>query len=211
MNARIVVMAKVPKPGRVKTRLATAIGDEAAAALASRMLDRTLETARRAALGAVELCVTPDAPHPLLRRAADRPGVNLSAQGAGDLGQRMARIARRVLAGGEWPIIVGTDCPALTPHHLRLAAHQLRRHDVVFHPAADGGYVLIGLRCFDPRLFEALPWDTAAVMAASRARLRELGWAWWEGETLHDIDTAQDLSYLPREWRGEWRNAATPE
>jgi rSAM/selenodomain-associated transferase 1 len=201
MNMHIVVMAKAPEPGRVKTRLAQAIGEDAAAALAGRMLQRTLETARRAAVGTLELCVTPDLPHPSLCVAAARFGACLSEQGDGDLGQRMARIARRVLADGEQPIIVGSDCPELAPHHLQRATHMLLTRDAVLQPAADGGYVLIGLRAFDPRLFDALPWGTATVMAITRDRLRELAWSWWQGETLHDIDTAADLVHLPEEWK----------
>jgi hypothetical protein len=202
MKTRIVVMARAPTPGLAKTRLAQVIGDDAAATLAGRMLNRTLETARLAAVGALELCVTPGTGHPALRAAAARFDACLSEQGDGDLGQRMARIARRVLAAGEHPIIVGTDCPSLAPHHLRQGVDALQTHDAVLQPAFDGGYVLIGLRRFDPRLFEAVPWSTAAVMATTRERLRELAWSWWEGETLHDIDTAADLVHLPAEWQG---------
>lgn len=202
MSARIVIMSKPPAPGLAKTRLAQTIGADAAAALAARMLDHTLEIARLAAVGTLELCVTPDTRHPALRAAAARFGAVLSDQGNGDLGERMARIALRVLAGGEQPIIVGSDCPAFAPHHLQQAAHRLETHDAVLQPAFDGGYVLIGLRGFDARLFEDMPWSTAAVMATTRARLRELGWSWWEGETLHDIDAAADLDHLPTPWRG---------
>jgi hypothetical protein len=201
VNVRVVVMARAPVPGQAKTRLAQAIGEAGAVALARRMLERTLETARRAAVGTLELCVTPDTQHPALRAAAWRFGASLGGQGNGDLGRRMATIARRVLAAGEQPIIVGTDCPSLAPHHLEQAAHALQRHDAVLHPAFDGGYVLIGLRSFHPRLFVDVPWSTAAVMATTRARLRELEWSWWEGETLHDIDTPADLVHLPQDWR----------
>lgn len=201
MNTRVVVMARAPVPGQAKTRLAQVLGDDAAAALAGRMLERTLETARLAAVGAIELCVTPDTAHPAVRAAAERAGATLSDQGEGDVGDRMARIARRVLAAGDAPLIVGTDCPALGPHHLRHAAHALQTNDVVVQQAFDGGYVLIGLRAFHPRLFEAVPWSTAMVMATTRARLRELAWSWWEAETLHDIDTAADLVHLPADWR----------
>lgn len=194
-------MARAPAPGQAKTRLAQVIGDAAAAALAARMLERTLETARLAAVGAIELCVTPDTRHPVVRAAAERADATLIDQGEGDLGKRMTRIARWVLAAGDAPLIVGTDCPSLSAGHLQQTAQALQRHDAVLQPAFDGGYVLIGLRRFDPRLFEAVPWSTAAVMATTRERLRELGWSWWEAETLHDIDTAADLVHLPQGWR----------
>jgi rSAM/selenodomain-associated transferase 1 len=164
------------------------------------MLHHTLETARRSAAGTVELCVAPDTRHPVVREAASRFGVHLSEQGEGGLGRRMARIARRVLAAGERPILIGTDCPALTPTHLRQAAAALETADAAFLPAADGGYVLIGLHRFDRRLFEGFAWSTDAVMQQTRSRLGELGWTRWEGETLHDIDTADDLVHLPEGW-----------
>jgi hypothetical protein len=200
VSTRIIVMAKAPEPGQVKTRLARVIGAVAAAELTTRMLHHALGTARRAAAGMVELCVTPDIHHPVLNDAAHRFDACLTAQGEGDLGQRMARIARRVLAAGERPILIGTDCPALTPEHLRQAATALETSDAAFLPAADGGYVLIGLRRFDARLFEGIAWSTDAVMQLTRSRLGELGWTWWEGETLHDIDTADDLVHLPDGW-----------
>jgi len=193
-------MAKAPEPGQVKTRLARELGEAAAATLATRMLHHTLETARRTAAGMVELCVTPDIHHPVLNDAAHRFDACLTAQGEGDLGQRMARIARRVLAAGEWPILIGTDCPALTPTHLQQAIASLETADSAFLPATDGGYVLIGLRRFDRRLFEGIAWGTDAVMQQTRSRLMELGWTWWEGETLHDIDTTDDLVHLPEGW-----------
>jgi uncharacterized protein len=201
VKTRIVVMARAPVPGQAKTRLAQVIGDAAAAALAARMLARTLDTAQLAAVGAIELCVTPDTRHPAVRAAAERAGATLSDQGEGDVGERMARIARRVLAASDAPLIVGTDCPSLSAEHLQQAAQALQHHDAVLQPAFDGGYVLIGLRRFDARLFEAVPWSTAAVMATTRERLRELGWSWWEAETLHDIDRAADLVHLPQDWR----------
>jgi uncharacterized protein len=201
VKTRVVVMARTPAPGEAKTRLAQAIGDAAAAALAARMLERTLDTARQAAVGAIELCVTPDTRDPAVRAAAARAGAMLAEQGEGDLGERMARIARRVLAAGDAPLIIGTDCPSLSAQHLQQAAQALRQHDAVLQPAFDGGYVLIGLRRFDPRVFEAVPWSTAAVMATTRERLRELGWLWCEAETLHDIDHAADLVHLPQDWR----------
>lgn len=194
-------MARAPAPGQAKTRLALVIGGDQAAALAARMLECTLETARLAAVGTIELCVTPDTRHPAVRAAAERTGAALSDQGEGDLGERMARIARRVLAAGDAPLVVGTDCPSLSAGHLQQAAQALQRHDAVLQPAFDGGYVLIGLRRFDLRLFEGVPWSTAAVMATTRERLRELGWSWREAETLHDIDRAADLIHLPQGWR----------
>ena len=184
--ARIVIFAKAPVAGRVKTRLIPALGAEGAAALARQMLERTLAEALASGLR-VELCGEPDAglwsQAPVLR----------TAQGEGDLGARLARAAARVLAEGEWPLLIGADCPALDRQRLAVAAAALEAHDAAIHPAADGGYVLLGLRRFDASLFEEMPWSTDAVGERTVAAIRALGWSLWSGDTLADVDEPADL------------------
>ncbi|MFZ3261518.1 MAG: TIGR04282 family arsenosugar biosynthesis glycosyltransferase [Thiobacillus sp.] len=191
---RIVIFAKAPVPGRVKTRLIPVLGEAGAARLAARMLDLALGKARAAAVGPVELCMSPAPDSP------DWAGIPLPAdietrdQGAGDLGARMARAAQRALAQGEAVLLIGTDCPQLTAARLREAAAQLMSHDAVLHRAADGGYPLLGLRAFDASLFDDIPWSTAAVADLTLERMAALGWNVWLGETLQDIDVPADLA-----------------
>jgi uncharacterized protein len=200
-TVRVIVFAKAPEPGHVKTRLAVAIGNQAAAALASRMLGHALEQARAAGIGALELCCAPDMRDSRLMRAAGEVGAQLSEQGEGDLGQRMARAAERALHDVDAVLVIGTDCPALDAARLREAARRLMQdYDAVFFPALDGGYVLIGLRRLDPALFEGIPWSTGSVMAETRSRLRALGYRWWEGPPLQDIDEPADLVHAPPHW-----------
>ncbi|MHB1403165.1 MAG: TIGR04282 family arsenosugar biosynthesis glycosyltransferase [Thiobacillus sp.] len=193
-TVRIVIFAKAPVPGRVKTRLIPVLGEAGAARLAARMLDLALDKARAAAVGPVELCMSPAPDSP------DWAGIPLPAdietrdQGAGDLGARMARAAQRALAQGEAVLLIGTDCPQLTAARLREAAAQLMSHDAVLHRAADGGYPLLGLRVFDASLFEDIPWSTAAVADLTLERMAALGWNVWLGETLQDIDVPADLA-----------------
>lgn len=118
-------------------------------------------------------------------------------QGDGDLGQRMASASQRVTAAGHAVLLVGTDCPSLSPALLRQAAQQLQHHDAVLLPAADGGYVLLGLRQHVPELFEHMPWSTAQVAAITLSRLQALGLSVWQGPTLHDVDELADLARLP--------------
>jgi rSAM/selenodomain-associated transferase 1 len=201
-RTHLIVFAKAPVPGQAKTRLARVIGAQAAAALAARMLDHTLAQAVMADIGSVELCGTPDAAHPLLAAAAERAGVVLTAQGEGGLGERMARAFERGLADYERVLMVGTDCPLLGADDIREAAQRLVAPlRAVFRPADDGGYILIGLRRFDPSLFQAIAWSSPEVMPVTRQRLRRLAWRWWEGAPLVDIDEATNLAYLPAEWR----------
>jgi len=205
-TTRIVVIAKAPQPGRVKTRLIPALGAEGAAALAARMLACTLVAAFEAAgaadtadpaLGVVELCASPAPGDPAWQGVVVPAGLRWSAQGEGDLGARMAGAARRVLAGGERVLLIGTDCPALDAACLRTAAEALDEVDAVIVPSFDGGYVLLGLRRFDPSLFEGIAWSTSTVAAATRVRLDALAWSYQVLPALQDIDVPADLVHLP--------------
>jgi rSAM/selenodomain-associated transferase 1 len=183
---RIVIFAKAPVPGRVKTRLIPALGEEGAARLASEMLERTVAEALATGLE-VELCGDP-APAGWYRG----PPVALAAQGEGELGERLARAAARATGG---ILLIGTDCPDLDRGRLRSAATALESYDSVLHPAEDGGYVLLGLRRCDPSVFEAIAWSSDAVAGQTIARIETLGWSLELRETLRDIDEPADLRH----------------
>ncbi len=195
---RLVIFAKAPQPGTVKTRLISALGADGAAALAHAMLDHTLRQALSARLEAVELCMSP-APGDAAWRGVTLPAdVVCTAQGGGDLGERMDRAMQRALALRQGPVLlIGTDCPALSSDHLREAARQLAEHDTALVPVADGGYVLIGLQAPCPDVFADMPWSTPAVAAETLRRLATLGLRVWQGAMLHDIDEPADLVHLP--------------
>lgn len=190
----IAILAKAPVPGLAKTRLAPVLGAEGAASLQARFIERTATTARLAAIGPVTLWAAPDHNHPMLQTIAAKVGVALAAQPEGDLGARM--MAALAAAGGP-AIVVGTDCPALTPEHLRSAARALVDGiDVVVIPVDDGGYGLIGMHRAEPALFESMAWSTSSVMAQTRRRLARLGLCWREPARLWDVDVPADLERL---------------
>jgi rSAM/selenodomain-associated transferase 1 len=199
-ETRIIVFAKAPLPGLAKTRLIPALGAEGAAVLARRMLDTTLEHALRAQVGPVELRVTPaigdnawgDIPIP--------DGVEISAQGDGDLGARLARATQRGLELNAAVMLIGCDCPELDSTALRQAALTLRGVDAVMHPTADGGYALLGLRRFHPRLFSDIPWSTSSVARKTIQQLDALQWPLHVAATFNDIDEPADLRRLPAGW-----------
>ncbi len=191
---RILVFAKAPLPGRVKTRLIPALGADGAARLARRLLDLALAQAGAAAVGPVELCMSPGPGHHDWAGIPLPPAIDTSDQGDGNLGERMARAAKRGLDNGEVVLLTGTDCPGLDATRLRAAAARLADHDAVLYPAADGGYPLLGLNAFHSGLFADMPWSTPAVARLTRERMAALGWRVWEGETLRDIDTPEDLA-----------------
>lgn len=192
---RIIIFAKAPVPGQVKTRLIPALGEAGAAKLAHDMLQHTVAEALAARLPTLpELCTDP---HPMDSEWAPflpRAQLRFTGQGEGDLGARMARAAQRTIQLGEKAILVGTDCPDLDRHRLRTAAAALIDHDAVIHPAADGGYALLGLARFDPSLFADIAWSGPEVAATTIDRIRALGWSLLVAETLRDIDVPADLA-----------------
>jgi len=190
----IAILAKAPLPGLAKTRLAPVLGADGAANLQARFIAHTVATAQSAALGPVTLWVAPDPHHPVFQAIAAPPGVALAAQPEGDLG---ARMMAAVEAARGPVIVVGTDCPALTPEHLRAAARSLVDGiDVVIIPVDDGGYGLIGMQRPQPALFEGMIWSTSSVMAETRRRLSRLGLSWREPARLWDVDRPADLDRL---------------
>lgn len=205
MPVRVVIFAKAPEPGRAKTRLIPALGADGAARLARRMLETTVAEALAAGVGPVELCVSPAPDADAWRSVVPALPQSLcwSAQGDGDLGDRMARAARRVGDAGERVLLIGTDCPDLDRHRLRWAAAALDRADAVLFPTLDGGYALLGLRRFEVSLFGGIAWSTASVAAATRERIDALGWTIESGEEVRDIDTPADLAALPPAMRRE--------
>lgn len=190
----VAVMAKAPIPGRAKTRLIPDIGAHAAAVLAERLTARAVETAVAADTGPVSLWCTPDPTHPTFQTLAHRHPLTLWAQPDGDLGDRMLACT---VQGPT--LVIGSDCPALQPSHLRNAAEALRDADVVLIPAEDGGYVLVGTQAPQPGLFNDMTWGIDTVLAATRQRIAALNLRAVELTPLWDVDTESDLARLERE------------
>jgi uncharacterized protein len=191
IRTRIVIFAKAPVPGRVKTRLIPALGPEGAARLALRMLRDTVREALKVETAEVELCVEPSPSHADWQDLL--PEARLTEQGPGDLGERLARAAERVTGEGKRIVFIGTDCPALDERRLRDACRSLESHDAAIHPTFDGGYALLGLDRFDPSIFSAIEWSTASVARVTIGRIKALGWSLHLGEMLQDVDEPEDL------------------
>jgi rSAM/selenodomain-associated transferase 1 len=140
------------------------------------------------------LWCAPSSDGPYFSDCAKRHEISLRAQCEGDLGMRMAH----ALAQNAPGLLIGCDCPALTPAYLREAAGALAGgDDAVFGPAEDGGYVLVGVaRSPAAELFEEIAWGGAAVMQETRTRLARGNWRWRELAPLWDVDRPEDLARL---------------
>jgi uncharacterized protein len=186
-------MAKAPRAGAVKTRLAADVGDAAACRLAQAFI---VDLAAR--LGAADLPV-----HWAVWPPDGDLGVALAqdrrfAQDGADLGARMAHAMARVHAAHGGPVVaVGTDSPHLDPAHLLMAVSLLWSEcDVVLGPAADGGYWLVGTAVPQPAIFTDVAWGTAGVLAATESKAARAGLRVRHVPATFDVDDAAGLRAL---------------
>ncbi|WP_316368183.1 TIGR04282 family arsenosugar biosynthesis glycosyltransferase [Candidatus Thiodiazotropha sp. CDECU1] len=199
----ILIFAKTPAVGAVKTRLIPAIGEAAATQLYIRLLLRLVDWTCRQTPYATELWVTPDRGHPLWQQLAAEYELPIHLQQGDDLGARMGLATQQALTRHRHIILVGVDCPALALPHIEQTARWLSEgEEAVLGPAEDGGYVLLGLNSYHRRLFEGHNWGGGDVAASTRQVFSELGWHWRELAQLWDLDRPQDLERLQREYPG---------
>jgi uncharacterized protein len=193
MTRHLVIFARAPQFGRVKRRLASEIGPTAAARFYRATLAAAIRRLANDRRWTPWLFVTPDDAlgHPIWQSAGPRP--RRRAQRRGDLGQRMT-LPFRLLPPGP-VVLVGSDIPALRAGHVAHAFRLLGQHDLVFGPASDGGFWLVGARRLKslPRaLFSGVRWSTAHALADTLARL-PAGTSTGLAATLDDVDDARDL------------------
>lgn len=190
----LLVFVRAPVRGRVKTRLAREMGDDAALRVYRRLAEHTVAQAMRLARGeGVEVRVHHVGAGEIVREWLG-PGPVYLPQAEGDLGERMREAFARAFADGHGRVaIVGSDLPGLDAGLLRRAFALLDRHAAVLGPAADGGYYLLGLRALPPGIFDGIAWSTPAVLAQTLARFRAIGIEPARLEVLRDVDEAADL------------------
>lgn len=191
--AALLVFAKVPRPGAVKTRLARTLGDAAAAAAYRRMGRLIVDQLADAPARMIVCFDPPDAEADMRRWLGPAPAAYIP-QGQGTLGERISRMFEAAFARGERAVVVGTDALSVDSATIARALDALETADVVLGPSRDGGYYLMGLRKHRPELFRSIPWSTSAVFERTRARARQLGLRVTYLETQSDIDTADDLT-----------------
>lgn len=197
MTRHVVVFARAPQAGRVKRRLAREIGALAALRFVRATLFRQLRQLARDKSWTLWLFITPDNARGHVAWRQVLPA-HVRGQGPGDLGQRMSRPFRQLPPGPL--VLVGSDIPAMGRTHLLRAFALLGRHDLVFGPASDGGYWLIGARRSRPLpygLFRNVRWSTEHALADTHANIpRHFSVAL--ADTLDDVDTAADLARSKR-------------
>jgi len=196
-SAEIIVFAREPVLGHVKTRLFPAIGKARALQLHCAMIRRVTQMVTASELAPLRLSVSSNIHHEVFLSCCNKS--NISLQASGDLGAKMAQAAAMSLArpGVKSVLLIGADCPVIDAAYLELALSNLDAGgDVVVGPARDGGYVLLGLSTMVPPLFADIPWGTDQVSSRTIDRLRTNHITYSLLDTLWDVDRPDDLALL---------------
>jgi rSAM/selenodomain-associated transferase 1 len=193
-STAIVLFAKKPEAGRVKTRLAADIGAERAVEIYKRMVDDTVSRAEAVEDADTWLYFSPTEAEAYMREW--QSDLFYAPQSNGDLGDRMlAAFDGCATQGYASTIVIGTDCPGLNTKVLEEATAALRGGaDLVLGPTFDGGYYLIASKRPIPELFNDMPWSTEVVFEQTLHRARTLELDVTCLEQLHDVDTQADLA-----------------
>lgn len=191
----LIVFAKEPAAGAVKTRLSRELGERKAAQLYAAFLEDTLAHCRAVRGVELEIAFTPASALDVF--AAFAKGARITPQIDGDLGRRMdAAFESAFQRGARQVVIAGSDSPHVGERVIEGAFDALERGPLVLGPCDDGGYFLIGLARREPRLFADVPWSTSAVLETTLRLARELGIDAELLEAQFDVDEPADLARL---------------
>lgn len=188
MSNALIIFIKNPEKGKVKTRLAKTVGDDQALRIYLALLEHT----RRIALSL-------DAERYVFYSsfiAEDDDWLardfRQALQASGDLGQRMIAAFQTAFQEHQKVVIIGSDCASLTSEMVEAAFQRLDEHDFVIGPAIDGGYYLLGMRSFEPSVFQDIEWSTESVFTETVARIKRLNKTYALLSELSDIDYEED-------------------
>lgn len=189
----LIVFAKSPISGCVKTRLMPELSAQQAAQVATVLIENTIRQAMHNWPGDISLCAWPDARHPLLQSLATAHQLSISVQCGVDLGERMLNALRLYTARGRPAAILGCDVPHCPGQQLRRAYYSLQHGRNIIGPSQDGGYYLIGLQQAHADIFDGIQWGGKEVMQQTLDAAHRCGVIFERLISLVDIDTYQDL------------------
>lgn len=186
-KALVIVFVKNIKLGKVKTRLAKTIGDQAAFEVYSELVKITEKATQNSAINTriyfSETVV-----------ASKWPNHYKAIQSGADLGERMKNAFIKGFEDGyEHIVLIGSDLPDINTNHITNGLDILKHHQVVFGPATDGGYYLMGMTKMHPELFDNKPWSQPNLLEVSLKALQQNKISYGLLEPLNDIDTFEDL------------------
>lgn len=196
-DGKLILFAKAPEMGKVKTRLIPSLGQQGAAELQRRMTRHIIDQVFAAPFTNIELQCSPHSRHQFFINLLDDYCIELKPQQGDHLGQKMARAMQQALKQYKYAVIIGTDAPRINNQYIEQAFKKLQSGiDVVIGPAEDGGFVLIGLSRFEAHIFNDIEWGTDLVLQQTLERIQQANMSYHELATLWDVDLAEDLVRL---------------
>jgi uncharacterized protein len=193
-NSCIVMFARAPVKGQVKTRLIPALGEQGALDMHMQLMNRQMKVLNKCAFCTKQLWVDQIQEHSAFANFKGK----VKLQRGVSLGEKMFHAAEDVLKESSKVVIIGSDCPSIDEDYLELALHELDKssNDVVLGPALDGGYVLIGMKHPHHEIFQDIEWGSELVLQQTITKLYNCNLGFMTLPVLRDIDTAEDLKSL---------------
>lgn len=193
-DCALIVFAKNPELGKVKTRLAKDVGEEEALRIYKLLLDHTRQETTRSLAACYAYYTT---------NVAEEDGwkAEKRIQVTGDLGTRMSAAFREQLHHHDRVCIIGTDCAGLTAEKINQAFEALDEYDFVIGPANDGGYYLLGMKAPGEELFEQISWSSEEVLSQTIDRIKGLGKRFYLLPELIDVDTIEDWEMVKEKFK----------
>ncbi len=196
MSTCLIIFAKSPIPGKVKTRLTPKITLTKAAELYKAFIVDTVSNALKLKCEKTTIAYTPYNAEIALHRLVGR-SVNYLPQKGHSLGERMKNAFKQSFAGGaKRVVIIGTDSPTLPVSYIQKAFDILKKIPVVIGPTFDGGYYLIGLSGLNDDIFDGIGWGTSRVFDQTLTRIKSLNTQVYVLPPWYDVDTSEDLEFL---------------
>jgi uncharacterized protein len=190
----LLIFAKAPVAGQVKTRLISGLGRYRATSLYEDLLTRTLNTGRKAGFLEIQIWVSGNMNHRYFTRLKNRHYVKLFQQRGKDLGQRMSNAFDSALRKHAYAVLIGSDCPSLSSSDLQTGRFFFEnKKDIVLGPANDGGYYLIGLKQNKPELFSNIKWGEETVFSETCCRIEKNNLNMGLLSKRSDVDRTSDL------------------
>lgn len=192
----LIIFAKAPVAGQVKTRLQTHLSAEECAGLHAYFIIKTIEIAKKVNDVSIFLYCHPGVDDPFFKKVESDLNVKLMSQNGNDLGERMSDAIRKTLSAGyRKVVIIGSDSPDLPPEYINEGFEKLDSSDMVIGPSTDGGYYLIGAKKELP-IFNNIPWSSNMVFDMTIEKAGENNLAFSILGEWYDIDTWEDLRKL---------------
>lgn len=198
VGGALVVFAREPRIGEVKTRLAVGLGDAAAADVYTRLLSRTLRVVEASKISNTYLFAASANQVPYFQARLGASLWSVRSQCLGDIGERMIDAFETLLRNYSFVVLIGSDVADFQVTDINRAFTIMQETDnsAVLGPSADGGYWLIGLRWVHALLFTDMQWSTSTVSALTLERMTKLGFQVTTLSPRHDVDKIQDLKYI---------------